>query len=71
MNDWSNDSLAPGDLVHVWISRHSHATGIVVSLDKPPKGSLQIYDAQVLIEGRVVNVYRQNIHRITDDAPSR
>ncbi len=71
MNDWSNDDLRPGDLVHVWSPRHSPATGIVVSLNKPPKGSLQIYDAQVLIEGRVVNVYRQNIHRITDDSQSR
>jgi hypothetical protein len=37
----------------------------------PPKGSLQIYDAQVLVEGRIVNVYRQNMYRITDDSSSR
>jgi hypothetical protein len=46
----------------------------VLSLNKPPVGSLQVYDAQVLIEGTVVNVYRQNIYRITDDgdeAPPR
>ncbi len=80
MNDWSNDALAPGDLVHVWSAQHSlhvlhsgHSpiTGIVLSLNKPPAGSLQIYDAQVLIEGTVVNVYRQNIYRITDDSQSR
>jgi len=76
MNDWSNDNLQPGDLVHiwsssnqlrVWSSEHSPAVGIVLSLNKPPVGSLQIYDAQILIEGSVVNVYRQNMYRITDD----
>jgi len=76
MNDWSNDNLQPGDLVHiwsgsnqslVWSSPHSPTVGIVLSLNKPPVGSLQIYDAQILIEGSVVNVYRQNMYRITDD----
>ena len=76
VNDWSNDNLVVGDLVHiwsgtgslrVWSSEHSPTTGIVLSLNKPPRGSLQIYDAQVLIEGTVVNVYRQNMYRITDD----
>jgi hypothetical protein len=76
VNDWSNDNLQPGDLVHiwsqsqqqrVWSSEHSPTTGIVLSLNKPPRGSLQIYDAQVLIHGTVINVYRQNMYRITDD----
>ena len=69
-NDWSNDNLTPGDLVHVYNSpgaRPSPQTGIVISLNKPPVGSLQIYDAQVLIEGTVVNVYRHDMYRITDD----
>ena len=77
VNDWSNDNLQVGDLVHVWPMPLSYnhpqvaLTGIVLSLNKPPRGSLQIYDAQVLIEGKVVNVYRQNIYRITDDSQSR
>jgi hypothetical protein len=71
MNDWSNDNLAPGDLVHVYSLPQTSAVGIVVSLNTPPKGSMQIYDAQVLVEGRIVNVYRQNMYRITDDSQSR
>jgi hypothetical protein len=70
MNDWSNDNLAPGDLVHVYNrpgARPSPQTGIVISLNKPSVGSLQIYDAQVLIEESVVNVYRHDMYRITDD----
>jgi hypothetical protein len=76
VNDWSNDNLQVGDLVQVWspgqgllvYNRPEVAmTGIVLSLNKPPVGSLQIYDAQILIEGTVVNVYRQNMYRITDD----
>jgi len=76
VNDWSNDNLQPGDLVHIWSGsnqlrvwshEHSPTVGIVLSLNKPPVGSLQIYDAQILIEGSVVNVYRQNMYRITDD----
>ena len=76
VNDWSNDNLQVGDLVHiwsssnqlrVWSSEQSPTVGIVLSLNKPPRGSLQIYDAQILIEGTVVNVYRQNMYRITDD----
>jgi hypothetical protein len=67
MNDWNNDNFAPGDLVHVYNRPVSPQTGIVLSLNKPPVGSLQIYDAQVLIEGRVVNVYRHDMYRITDD----
>ena len=67
VNDWSNDNLTPGDLVHVYNRPVSPQTGIVVSLNKPPIGSLQIYDAQVLIEGTVINVYRHDMYRITDD----
>ena len=67
MNDWSNDNLAPGDLVHVYSLPQTPAIGIVISLNTPPKGSMQIYDAQVLVEGKIVNVYRQNMYRITDD----
>jgi hypothetical protein len=70
MNDWSNDTLKPGDLVHVWSQARSPVTGIVVSLNTPPKGSLQVYDAQVLIDGAVVNVYRQNMHRISSKSES-
>lgn len=70
MNDWSNDTLQPGDLVHVWNEVRSPLTGIVVSLNTPPKGSLQIYDAQVLIDGRIVNVYRQNMYRISSESES-
>jgi len=72
MNDWSNDNLQPGDLVRV---RHAlghqpygMAVGLVVSLNKPPVGSLQIYDAQILIEGHVVSVPRHKLHKITDDS---
>lgn len=65
MNDWSNDALVPGDLIHIWRSEAPPVLGIVLSLNKPPTGSLQIYDAQVLIGGQIVNVYRQNIYRIT------
>jgi hypothetical protein len=70
MNDWSNDTLAPGDLVHVYNRPVVPQWGIVISLDKPPRGSLQVYDAQVLIEGKVVNVYRHDMYRITDDSPT-
>lgn len=65
--DWSNCSIRPGDLVHVYSLPQTPAIGIVISLNKPPVGSLQIYDAQVLVEGRIFNVYRQNMYRITDD----
>lgn len=67
MNDWSNDNLAPGDLVHVYNRPVVPQTGIVLSLNKPPRGHLQVYDAQVLIDGHVVNVYRHDMYRITDD----
>lgn len=68
VNDWSNDNLQPGDLVHIWSSENSPLVGIVLSLNKPPVGSLQIYDAQILIGGTVFNVYRQNMYRITDQS---
>lgn len=68
MNDWSNDNLVPGDLVHVYNRPLSPRTGIVLSLNTPPRGSLQIYDAQVLIDGTTVNVYRHDMYRITCDS---
>jgi len=72
VNDWSNDYLAPGDLVHVYNRPFLvPQCGIVISLDTPPRGSLQVYDAQVLIEGTVVNVYRYDMYRITDDGGFR
>jgi hypothetical protein len=74
--DWSNCSIRPGDLVHVYSPYHRNGgqglyiIGLVISLNKPPVGSLQIFDAQVLVDGSIINVYRHDMYRITDDSLS-
>lgn len=71
--DWSNCSIRPGDLVHVYSpyrrngGQGLYTIGLVISLNKPPVGSLQIFDAQVLVDGSIINVYRHDMYRITDD----
>lgn len=67
MNDWSNDDLQVGDLVIVHGQPpgymrdmiESQGMGIVVSLSRPPRGSLQTYDVTVLTPKGTVLTYRQ------------
>jgi len=73
MNDWSNDNLQIGDLVIL----HGHppgymrsmvedkGMGVVMRLDTPPRGSLQIYNVTVFTSQGMVNTYRQYIEKVS------
>lgn len=65
--------LKPGDLVHIHSANARMSpirwqplvrNAIVIALDPPPVGSLQTYDATVLLpDGRIITAYRQNLQR--------
>lgn len=60
-------SLRPGDLVQVVnpFFETENKRGILISLNGPPRGQLQIYDAQVLINGEIKNFYKRDLYRIS------
>jgi hypothetical protein len=72
MNDWSNDELQLGDLVivhgqppgYMRDMLESQGMGIVISLSRPPQGSLQTYDVTVLTPKGRVDTYRQYLEML-------
>ena len=73
MNDWSNDTLQVGDLVRIYVGPpgymrdcgiDSKGLGVVISLDTPPRGSLQTYDVTVLTPGGLITTYRQCLEKL-------
>ena len=72
MNDWSNDGLQLGDLVIVHRQPPGYmrdmmeyrCLGIVISLSRPPQGSLQTYNVTVLTPRGRVDTYRQYLEAV-------
>lgn len=72
MNDWSNDTLQIGDLVILHSASAGYmrdmlsdkGMGVVMRLDTPPLGSLQIYNVTVLTPQGMVNTFRQYIEKV-------
>lgn len=69
MNDWSNDSLKVGDLVEVseyGYMRDEFPTkcGLVLECERPPIGSLFVFNVKVLVGGREVSWPRNALRKL-------
>lgn len=70
MNDWSNDSLAEGDLVEVlWETGYMYLEsapklGLVLKTDPPARGSLQVYNVKLMVDGREMMRPRHSLRKL-------
>lgn len=70
IGDWSNDDLAPGDLVEIFTistlrKMETPQVGFVIQCNRPPPGSLQVYDIVVMTSQGTVPIPRNYVKKVT------
>ena len=70
MGDWSNDDLAPGDLVEIFTvstlrKMEIPQLGFVVECHRPPPGTLQVYDVVIMTSAGMISAPRNYLKKVS------
>lgn len=70
MGDWSNDDLAPGDLVEIFTvstlrKMETPQLGFVVECHRPPQNSLMVFDVVIMTSEGMISAPRNYLKKVT------